>query len=192
MKENIPSLPCHFVSEQGQVFRKDEYIDGRSGKIFQKRKGSWKKLHISIHTNRKGKYPCPKVHVCVKGITRSLKVSRLVAEAYIPNPDNKPCVCHKDNNPLNNRVNNLYWGTYSENMQQCIRDGRFSHNSTPGKIGQDSPTSKYSNRLKLRVFRYKRRHPEILLRELSTKFKMPLSVISKIIKGIDPITKPYL
>lgn len=42
MKENIPSLPCHFVSEQGQVFRKDEYIDGRSGKIFQKRKGSWK------------------------------------------------------------------------------------------------------------------------------------------------------
>ena len=44
----------------------------------------------------------------------------------------------------------------------------------------------------LRVFRYKHRHPEILLRELSTKFKMPLSVISKIIKGIDPITKPYL
>lgn len=74
-------------------------------------------------------------------------------------------------------------------MQQCIRDGRFPHNSTPGKIGQDSPTSKYSNRLKLRVFRYKRRHPEILLRELSTKFKMPISVISKIIKGIDPVTK---
>lgn len=52
--------------------------------------------------------------------------------------------------------------------------------------------NKYSNRLKLRVFRYKRRHPEILLRELSTKFKMPISVISKIIKGIDPVTKTYL
>lgn len=39
MKENIPSLPCHFVSEQGQVFRKDEYIDGRSGKIFQNERG---------------------------------------------------------------------------------------------------------------------------------------------------------
>ena len=124
MKENIPSLPCHFVSEQGQVFRKDEYIDGRSGKIFQKRKGSWKKLHISIHTNRKGKYQCPKVHVCVKGITRSLKVSRLVAEAYIPNPLNKPCVCHKDNNPLNNHYKNLYWGTHQENMAQMIVDGR--------------------------------------------------------------------
>ena len=126
MKENIPSLPCHFVSEQGQVFRKDEYIDGRSGKIFQKRKGSWKKLHISIHTNRKGKYPCPKVHVCVKGITRSLKVSRLVAEAYIPNPDNKPCVGHKDNNRENNTVENLYWCTHKENTKQCIDDGRFN------------------------------------------------------------------
>ena len=35
MKENIPGLPCYFVSKQGQVFRKDEYIDGRSGKASQ-------------------------------------------------------------------------------------------------------------------------------------------------------------
>lgn len=192
MKENIPGLPCYFVSKQGQVFRKDEYIDRRSGKVFQKRNGDWKELKISIHTNRKGKYPCPKVHVCVKDINRSLKVSRLVALAYIPNPENKPCVCHKDNNPLNNHVDNLYWGTQAENMQQCIRDGRYSYNRTFGKIGQNSPTSKYSNRLKLRVFRYKRRHPKVLLKELSNKFKMPISVISKIVKGIDPITKPYL
>lgn len=38
-----------------------------------------------------------------------IQASRLVALAWIPNPDNKPCVCHKDNNPLNNRVSNLYW-----------------------------------------------------------------------------------
>ena len=124
MKENIPGLPCYFVSKQGQVFRKDEYIDGRSGKVFQKRKGDWKELKISIHTNRKGKYPCPKVHVCVKNINRSLKVSRLVALAYIPNPENKPCVCHKDNNSLNNNVDNLYWGTQAENMSQMRLDKR--------------------------------------------------------------------
>lgn len=46
MKENIPSLPCHFVSEQGQVFRKDEYIDGRSGKIFQNERGLGKITYI--------------------------------------------------------------------------------------------------------------------------------------------------
>lgn len=50
---------------------------------------------------------------------------RLVATVYIPNPDNKPQVCHKDNNPLNNNVGNLYWGTREDNMRQCISDNRF-------------------------------------------------------------------
>lgn len=39
---------------------------------------------------------------------------------YIPNPENKAYVCHKDNNPCNNHIDNLYWGTPSENTQQCI------------------------------------------------------------------------
>lgn len=36
---------------------------------------------------------------------------RLVALVYIPNPERLPYVCHKDNVPTNNRVENLYWGT---------------------------------------------------------------------------------
>lgn len=48
----------------------------------------------------------------------------MVALAYIPNPENKPCVCHKDNNPLNNHVDNLYWGTQAENMSQMRLDKR--------------------------------------------------------------------
>ena len=50
---------------------------------------------------------------------------RLVAEAYLPNPLCLKQVCHKDNNPLNNRVTNLYWGNPEDNMQQAIQDGRF-------------------------------------------------------------------
>ena len=42
-------------------------------------------------------------------------VHRLLAEAFTPNPDNKPCVDHKDGNRQNNKLANLRWATYSEN-----------------------------------------------------------------------------
>lgn len=41
---------------------------------------------------------------------------REVAKAFIPNPDNLPCVNHKDENPSNNRVDNLEWCTYGYNL----------------------------------------------------------------------------
>ena len=51
-------------------------------------------------------------------------IHRLVAETFIPNPDNLPVVLHKDNDPLNNHVSNLKWGTQSDNIQQAFDEGR--------------------------------------------------------------------
>lgn len=46
--------------------------------------------------------------------SKKYTIHRLLAEAFIPNPDNKPTVDHKDGNRLNNSLDNLRWATYSE------------------------------------------------------------------------------
>lgn len=51
------------------------------------------------------------------GEFKRMLVHRLVAEAFIPNPDNLPVVNHKDRNPSNNNVSNLEWCTQSHNVR---------------------------------------------------------------------------
>lgn len=46
---------------------------------------------------------------------QKVTVHRLLAEAFIPNPENKPCIDHKDGNRQNNELSNLRWATFSEN-----------------------------------------------------------------------------
>lgn len=97
-----------------------------------------------------------------------------MALAWVPNPDNKNCVCHKDNNPCNNHYKNLYWGTVSENNAQKQTDGR---------------ARVYSDRLRLRVYRYKLRHPNTTSRYLAQKFKISKTKARSIVTGKDYVIK---
>ena len=51
-------------------------------------------------------------------------IHRLVANAFIPNPDNKPCVNHIDENGLNNHVSNLEWVTSAENTRYSCKGSK--------------------------------------------------------------------
>lgn len=88
--------------------------------------GRVKSLHwfggrlINPLTNKKGYLS---VILSKDGTTKHFKVHKLVAQAFLPNPDNKPIVHHRDGNRSNNCVENLEWVTHRENQQYSIQMG---------------------------------------------------------------------
>ena len=82
------------------------YQVSNTGKIRSHHKGKWKDI-VDCAT----KYGYKVVLLYKNGVRKSARVHRLVAEAFIPNPNNYPYINHKDENPLNNCAENLEWCT---------------------------------------------------------------------------------
>ena len=61
------------------------------------------------------------VQLSKDGEAKPKHVHRIVAEAFIPNPENKPTVNHKNRNKADNSVENLEWATYTENNRHIVR-----------------------------------------------------------------------
>ena len=95
------------------------------GRVKNLKTEHWK--HKGILKPRLNKYTgyC-RCSITVNDVIVDKYVHRLVAEAFIPNPENKPEVNHKDGDKTNNKLSNLEWVTKEENMQHCFKAGLSS------------------------------------------------------------------
>lgn len=78
------------------------------------------------------------VTLCQEYVTFNASVHRLVAEAFIDNPEGKATINHVDGNKLNNDVSNLEWATQSENLAHAYRIGLKDPKSC-GRTGKRRP-----------------------------------------------------
>ena len=92
------------------------YAVDESGNVLSKRSGNILKASID-------KYGYLTVHLRNGRNSRSAKVHRLVAIAFIPNTENKPTVDHVNGDKRNNHISNLRWATQSEQQLNAIRNG---------------------------------------------------------------------
>lgn len=99
--QDTPGNPNYIVSDTGRCRRKGRTVD-HSTRL--------KKGYVVTDLYQDGK-------------RETRRMSRLVAEAFIPNPDDKPEVNHKDGNKLNNNVSNLEWCTKKENCRHAWDNG---------------------------------------------------------------------
>lgn len=119
------------VSNEGKVKSKERYRKmGLMGNV----KMPPKLLNLNT------KHPYIRVSLTGEG-SKIVSVHRLVAEAFLPNPENKLYVNHKDCNTHNNTVDNLEWCTQSENTIHAIKMGRF----VP-RVGEDASSAKLTEK----------------------------------------------
>lgn len=95
----------------GVVYNYHVTKDGRVYSLNYHREGKTKELSYIIQ--EKG---YRRVWLCKDGKGKYMRVSRLVALAYIPNPNNKPTVDHVNRDRADDRVENLRWATHSEQI----------------------------------------------------------------------------
>lgn len=116
----------YMVSNMGKVKSLDYHRTGKE-KILRPGKDRYGYLYVILWKNNKQKI---------------FLVHRLVAYAFIDNPENKKQIDHINTIRYDNRVDNLHWVTHKENMNNPISRKRFLDNSPIVKLGKEHTRSK--------------------------------------------------
>jgi hypothetical protein len=115
----------------------------------------------------------------INGKRKECLISRLVAKHFIPNPDNKPCINHKDGVKANNHYSNLEWVTHSENNLHSHRI--LGNTSGDFPRGEDHPHAKLTWEI-VREIRRTFNKEKITFVELAKKYGVDNTTISAVIK----------
>ena len=99
-----------------------EYLIYNDGRVYSKRRN----MFMKPNKNTTGYFF---IKLCKNGKHKNFLIHRLIAEHYIDNPNNKPCVDHIDGDKLNNHISNLRWVTNIENSNAFVS---LSKNNTSG------------------------------------------------------------
>lgn len=110
------------------------------------------------------------VNLVSKGKRSSCRVHRLVAKSFVPNPENKPCVNHKDGVKSNNSVENLEWCTYKENETHSYY--------VLGKKSPSKPKIMAKDRFEIKKLYFEKK---VSTQELSEMFKVSKGTIQRIL-----------
>jgi HNH endonuclease/NUMOD4 motif len=121
------------ISSTGIVKAKQRQVVYKDGRV-----GNFSELIMKPMLTKKGYH---KVHLSSnekEGYRTSKLVHRLVAEMFIPNPNNKGQVNHKDGNKLNNHADNLEWVTNQENHEHKLENNLVPDSHVPKRVGKFS------------------------------------------------------
>lgn len=122
--KDIEGYEKYQISNYGRIRIKSHcqtYIRSDTGKECVRQYG-YKIMKLSESTS--GYY---QIDLCIDNTVSTRLVHRLVAQAFIPNPDKLPWVNHKDLNKKNNYYTNLEWTTEKENVNHAIETGAFRY-----------------------------------------------------------------
>ncbi len=115
------------------------------------------------------------------GVSKIHSIHRLIATAFIPNPDNLPCVNHKDGNKLNNDLSNLEWCTYSHNNKHAYKTGLKNYAFTGGENSANHKLTE--SEVKFIRENYKKNDAIYGGRALAKRFNVSDSCISSVMLG---------